>query len=234
MRYQTMWHSSAAPGGRAGVVAIFLSTAMLLPVPATRAADLSSGVAETPPVGSGPLTPIHRDPPTPADRPAAKPPTAAKAPAPPKSPAAPAAAAVSVAPSSGRPEAPAPKPQRSTAAPAAKPTATASTQPEKKPAPGSTQAEKKLPPGERTAERERRHRHTEPETAQQRGPVYRDYVYQAPGRGYAPPPDYGEAPAEIGPGPYAPSWYYGERPLAYGPYAYGPYSGMRGPRPMPW
>ena len=250
MRYQTMWRQAAAPGGRTGIVAILLSAVMLLPMPAARAADQSSLATETPPAGSGPLTPVHRDSPTTAERPPGKPPAAAKAPVAANRPAetTPVAAAGTATPSPNKPEASASKPPRNTTAatPAAKPTtpalsqiekkkpAPASTQAEKKPAPASTQAEKKPAPVERTAERERRHRHVAPETAQRRTPIYRDYAYQQPDWGYAPPRDYGEAPVEVGPGSYAPSWYYRERPLAYGPYVNSPYSGMRGPRPMPW
>ena len=239
MRYQTMWRQAVAPGGRTGIVAILLSAVMLLPMPAARAADQSSLATETPPAGSGPLTPVHRDSPTTAERPPAKPPAAAKAPvaAKPSAEATPAADAGTATPSPNKPEASASKPPRNTTAatPAAKPTTPALSQAEKKkPALGSTQAEKKPAPVERTAERERRHRHVAPETVQRPTPIYRDYAYQTPGWGYVPPRDYGEAPAEVGPGPYGPSWYYRERPLAYGPYAYGPYSGMRGSRAMPW
>ncbi len=248
MQYQTMWRQAARPGSRAGIVAILLSAVMLLAPPMARAEDQPgsatqrpSAAGETPPASAGPLTPIHRDA-TAGERPAAKPPAAAKAPATPKPAAATAPAVATATPSARKPETAAPKSPRNTtaAAPSAKPAAPALSQAEKKPAPASGQAEKKPSPADRTAERERRHRHVAPEMAQRRTPIYRDYAYQAPGRapgwGYAPPPDYGEAPAEIAPAPYAyaPSWYYRDRPLAYGPYTYGPYSGMRGPRPMPW
>ena len=231
MRYQTMWRQAAAAGGRAGIVAIVLSAAMLLPAPLAHAADQPSAAAELPPAGSGPLTPVHRDPPAVGERPATKPPATAKAPVAPKPAAATAPAAANSPPSPNKPETSTPKPPRSTAA--TKPAAPASGQAEKKAAAASAQAEKKPAPADRTAERDRRHRYAAPETVQRR-PIYRDYAYQAPGWGYAPPPDYGEAPVDVGPGPYAPSWYYRERPLADGPYAYGPYSGMRAPRPMPW
>ena len=118
MRYPTMWQQAAAPGGRTGIVAILLSAAMLLPVPAARAADQPSPAGETTPAVSGPLTPVHRDSPNAAERPAAKPPSAAKAPA---------AAAATTAPSAVKPEASTPKPPRKTAAsaPATKPAAPA-------------------------------------------------------------------------------------------------------------
>ena len=237
MQYQTMWRPATRPVSRAGIVAILLSAAMLLAPPAARAEDQPgpatqrpSAAGETPPASAGPLTPIHRDA-TAGEHPATKAPAAAKAPATPKPPAATAPAAATATPSARKPDTAAPKPPRNTSAstPAAKPAAPALSQAEKKPAPTAGQAEKKP---DRTAERP--HRHAAPETARRRVPTYRDYAYQAPGWGYAPPPDYGDAPAEIGPAPYASSWYYRDRPLSYGPYAYGPYSGMRGPRPMPW
>jgi hypothetical protein len=258
MQYRMMWRQAARPGARAGIVAILLSGVMLLAPPAARAEDQQapatqrpSAAGDTPPASAGPLTPIHRDA-TAGERPAAKAPAAVKAPAAPKPAAATAPAVATATPSAPKPETSAPKPPRNTAAsapssvkpaaPAAgqaeKKPASSTTQAEKKPLPASGQAEKKPSPADRTAERERRHRHAAPETVQRRAPIYRDYAYraqgQAPGWGYAPPSDYGEA--EIAPAPYAyaPSWYYRDRSLAYGPYAYGPYSGMRGLRPMPW
>src|ERR1700675_2532511 len=132
MRYQTMWRQAAAPGGRTGIVAIVLSAAMLLPAPLAHAADQPSAAAESPPAGSGPLTPVHRDSPAVGERSATKPPATAKAPAAPKPPAGTAPAAADAPPSSNTPEASTPKPPRNT--PATKPTAPASGQAEKKPA----------------------------------------------------------------------------------------------------
>ena len=48
-------------------------------------------------------------------------------------------------------------------------------------------------------------------------------------RPYPPPPFYGEAPGDIGPGPVAPPWYYRNRAFAS-----GPYPGMGFPGPGRW
>src|SRR5207248_10333417 len=105
------------------------------------------------------------------------------------------------------------------------------------PASPSNPLARTFPADRRSAVTERRERMVELARMPRREQVYREeysWPEDAPfverrARPYPPPPFYGEAPGDIGPGPVAPPWYYSNRAFAS-----GPYPGMGFPGPGRW
>jgi hypothetical protein len=101
----------------------------------------------------------------------------------------------------------------------------------------SNPPDRTFPAERRSAVIERRERMVELDRMPRREQVYREeysWPEDAPfverrARPYPPPPFYGEAPGDIGPGPVAPPWYYRNRAFAS-----GPYPGMGFPGPGRW
>src|SRR5438874_784384 len=109
--------------------------------------------------------------------------------------------------------------------------------PHRKPPSASNPPDRTFTAERRSAVMERRERMVELDRMPRREQVYRQeysWAEDAPfverrARPYPPPPFYGEAPGDIGPGPVAPPWYYRNRAFAS-----GPYPGMGFPGPGRW
>jgi hypothetical protein len=233
---------------------LLISAALVAAAPVSRAAEPAtaapqpSAATETPAAGTGPLTPVHREPPAAAQSTlSSKPTPAAKKPA----IAMPAADAAGAAPTP--PAAKPPPKQAETATPssptpkAAKPAVAqaeeATPRPHRKPPltrSASTAAdgpERAMPADRRATVIERRERTVDVDRGPRRERVYReDYGWpeEAPfadrrAAQYPHPPVYGDAGGEMVPAPFAPPWYYRNRPLAW-----GPYPGMGFPGPGRW
>jgi hypothetical protein len=238
-------HDRRAGPRHTAVRLLLISAALVAAAPVSRAAEPATAApaTETPAAGAGPLTPVHREPPaaaqsTPSSKqmPAVKKPTITM-PSPAATPSADAATSAALPhvskPQLKQAEAATPSPPTPKAAKPAVAQAEDATPPRPHRKPPSTRSastaangpERAMPTDRRATVVERRERaYREQYGWPEEAPFAARRV--AP---YPPPPVYGDAGGEIGPGPFAPPWYYRNRSFAW-----GPYPGMGYPGPGRW
>src|SRR5712671_6945771 len=231
-------------GPRLAISLLVFSALMLSALPLARAAEPEASVEAAPAPGAGPLSPVRREAPAPAQSTSSKQTPVAKKPT--ITMPAPAADAGASSP----PPAAKPQPKEAEHASPVAPSVTKATKPQqtqaqeatpprphRKPPSASNPPDRTFPAERRSAVMERRERMVELDRMPRREQVYREeysWAEDAPfverrARPYPPPPFYGEAPGDIGPGPVAPPWYYRNRAFAS-----GPYPGMGFPGPGRW